>query len=436
MNGRVTARFRPRRRTGGQRSLAMRLAALLVAGAVVASLVYLAMTAQRSVPLISYYNLKAAFQNAQNLDSYAVVRIAGKRVGQVTGTSFTRGLAVADLELRGVRALPIDTRARIRLEGLLGATFVELIPGHDKQTLPPGTTIPASSTSTTTSLFDVIGTFDPRRRADLRATLRGLGEGFLGRGSQLNNALTVAPTTFRDTTTVANAVNARAGAAQRFFPDTESAAAAFDPVRWDMALGWDPEARALAPFADQRAAIQGMLEQAPPALSAIQQGLAENQPLLRETAAFARATIELTNPAPSALRAATALLRASPAPLQTTQTLLNQAAAAIPPTLRLLTSINPLIEPSIRSLKNNIPGFNALAIRGCDFLGTLANWRDALAYGTQGGGSIGPANVFRTQLYAGPESIGSDGTAKPQTVIGHDRNPPPCRAATEHLPVP
>ena len=45
-----------------------------------------------------------------------------------------------------------------------------------------------------TYVDDIIDALDRRRRASLRTTLRGLGEGFLGRGDELNVALQDAQT--------------------------------------------------------------------------------------------------------------------------------------------------------------------------------------------------------------------------------------------------
>src|SRR5439155_21375099 len=120
------------------------------------------------------------------------------------------------------------------------------------------------------------------------------------------------------------------------------------PVRADLARGFEPQARALRPFVDRRGAVQRTLEAAPPALDAMRRGLAQTDPLLVETARFARATVRFTRPAPAALRGAAALLRESRRPLRSSRTLLEQTAHAVPPTLELTARIDPLIAPSIR----------------------------------------------------------------------------------------
>jgi virulence factor Mce-like protein len=393
---------------------------------VVVGLAALAITAPRGLPGASYYEVTAEFRSAANLTPFSEVRMAGKRVGQVTGLSSERGVARVRLQLDpDIQPLPSDTRARIRLKGLLGAKFVDLTPGHDGQPLPDGGTIPLARTSTTVELFDVLDSLDARRRASLGRLVRGLGQGFLGRGEQLNAALGDAPPMFRGLRDLAAGVNAREGAAERFFPSLESAAAAYDPVRNELALGFDPQARSLRPFMDRGPAVQEALEDAPPALDALREGLARNDPLLRETALYASATTRFTRSAPSALRGTAALMRDSGDPLRNSRALLRLTARAVPPTLDFTRTIDPLIEPSIRSMRNSVPGFREVGGRSCDVLDFARNWRSALGFGIPGKGELGNQNFFRVVNSVNPEPTGK---------FGRNRYPAPCVAGDEVVP--
>ncbi|WP_050897236.1 MlaD family protein [Patulibacter medicamentivorans] len=392
---------RPLRRAPQGRSLRASYAIAAACLLAIGGLLVLGATAQRGLPGSDHYELTADFANAANLGRYAEIRIAGRRVGQVTEIALHGGASRVRLQLNGdVRPLREGTTARVRLKGLLGAKFVELRPARRGAPLRDGATIPTARTSTTVELFDLFEALDQPRRAHLQATLRGLGTGFLGRGEELNDALADFPSALGDLTAVASAINAHDGAAARFAPSLDAAAGAFDPVRDDLTRGWQPQARAVAPFVDRRPAVQATLEQAPPALDAVRDGLHRSDPLLRQTARLSRSVQRLTVPAPAALRATTALLRDSRPALRTANTLLRQTADAVPPTVGLTRRVDPLIDPVGRALRGGLPLFAELERRHCDLLGFARNWRSMLAYGIPSPHPIGPQNGLRVTLVA------------------------------------
>jgi virulence factor Mce-like protein len=399
----------------------------LAAGAILllAGLFALAITAQKGLPGLPYYNVTAQFRDAKNLTRFADVRMAGKRVGQVREVKSRHGIAQVQLQLQpGTTPLRDDTTARIRLKGLLGAKYVELTAGTHGKPMPNGGTIPMKRTSTTVELFDVLDSLDAKRRASLGRTVRGLGQGFYHRGDELNQSVQDSPPLFRDMIRVADAVAARPGAAERFFPSLESAAAAYDPVREDAGRGFDPGARSLRPFVDRRPSVQAALEVAPSAFDTLRDGLTRNDPLLQETARWAVSVRRLTRPAPAAL------MHDSPGPLRTSRTLLANAASAVRPTIRFTDRIDPLISPSIRSLRNSTPGFRELGRRGCDFIPFARNWRSMLGFGLETDHPIGSANFFRLTFVSNEEAVADTGQKSHE---GKNRYPNPCVSGTERL---
>ena len=68
------------------------------------------------------------------------VRLAGVKVGSVTGLELdpVTFRARADLTVRDTIELPDDTAVVISSEGLLGGSFVELLPGGSPFNLEPG----------------------------------------------------------------------------------------------------------------------------------------------------------------------------------------------------------------------------------------------------------------------------------------------------------
>jgi phospholipid/cholesterol/gamma-HCH transport system substrate-binding protein len=390
----MTARRRkrpdPRRRT---------LLAALLGAVVIAVLGYTALTAGNGLPLKSYYYLNARWGNAAELDPYSDVRIAGVLVGQVLTTSFTGGAATVRLQLEpSVRPLRTDTTARIRLRGLIGAKYVELSPGTQGTAMRSEATIPSSQTSTAVGVFDVLATLDSKRRADLRALLGGLGQGFLGRGAQLGSALGQSPALASDVRVVADAVNARPGAAQRLVPGAESLTAAFDPSRRELVAGWDPQARALAPLTGERRSVRATLSAAPTALDQIRAGLAQTDPLLNEVGPLSRNLIKLTGLAPAALRSATALLRSAAAPLARTRVLAGTLSAAAGPALRLLAAAWPLAAPVTKVLGNQIPPLTQLTRYSCDVAGWARDWSALFALGSPPQTPSGPVGLARAAV--------------------------------------
>jgi ABC-type transporter Mla subunit MlaD len=349
----------------------------------------------------------------------------------VLGTSFDHGTAVVRLQLsRSIAPLRSNTTARIRLQGVIGAKYIELVPSKTGAELRSGSSLPASRTSTSVSVFDVLSQFDARRRADLRATLGGLGEGLLGRGAQLGDALGQAPALVADFRSVADAVNARPGAAARFLPGAESLSAAIDPVRTALADGFAPEARALQPFVDERASVERLLTRASRALATVRSGLAGTDPLLSQTQSLSNELVQLTGPAPAALTAATTLLHDARAPLRNARTLLAALRATTPPTLRLLNAAAPLAAPSTKALANSVPGLTQLNRYSCDVTGWATAWYRLFELGGPPATSAGQSGFIRVAFV--PNDVIATPN-KPGSIFQRYYSPP-CTASFDKAP--
>jgi phospholipid/cholesterol/gamma-HCH transport system substrate-binding protein len=103
------------------------------------------------------YELLARFPSVAGVAPGTDVRIAGLKVGTVTGAELDAGSFQAVLRLaidEGIR-LPADSSAAITQEGLLGGSFVALIPGGDSELLRPGDEI--TDTQGATDLMALVG---------------------------------------------------------------------------------------------------------------------------------------------------------------------------------------------------------------------------------------------------------------------------------------
>lgn len=414
--------------------------AALLSVALLVGLTLIAIVAPRGVPLLSYYDVDAQFDNASEIADLSQVRIAGRHVGQVTGSSFENGHAVVRMALYpGAKPLRSDTRARIRLNGLLGAKFVELIPGHRGRLLRSGSTLPARQTSTAVDLLTVLQAFDKPTRLHLQTTVRGLGEGFLGRGQEINHALTVAPGFLGHVGSATGSVVAQKGAASRFVPSAELLARAYDPVRGDLASGFAPEAQVLQAFVDKRTQVHRTLDVAPASLESLRRGLSASTPLLDQTAGLARAAIAFTGPAPAALRQTTALLNEAGPALVSTKPALQNLSAAVPNTLAFLGGVRPVIGPAIDALHQSLPELAALGRHSCDVLDFAKNWRSTLGFGVAtsagplaaGEPGLGPLNSLRVIAVRALSELEADAPQYGSQV--HDTYPAPCTATKQRL---
>lgn len=103
--------------------------------------------------------VRALFPNASGVNVGTDVRVAGLKVGSVTGQALdpqTYQVSVT-LALDPAVKLPADSSAAITSEGLLGSTFVALTPGGSETPLKSGDTI--TDTQGAMDLMGLIGQF-------------------------------------------------------------------------------------------------------------------------------------------------------------------------------------------------------------------------------------------------------------------------------------
>ncbi|MBY0431455.1 MAG: MlaD family protein [Rhodospirillales bacterium] len=85
------------------------------------------------------YPVLARFNRADGLNLGSDVRMAGVSVGKVSVQQLdSRFRAVVTLTIRPGIPLTRDTAAVIRTDGLLGAKYIELVPGGAEEDIRPG----------------------------------------------------------------------------------------------------------------------------------------------------------------------------------------------------------------------------------------------------------------------------------------------------------
>ncbi len=89
------------------------------------------------------YPLTASFRSAEGVAVGTDVRLAGVKVGTITGIDLNPKTFFADVELTvqdGIE-VPTDSTALVSSEGLLGGNYLEIQPGGAPDNLGPGDSI-------------------------------------------------------------------------------------------------------------------------------------------------------------------------------------------------------------------------------------------------------------------------------------------------------
>ncbi|MHB8690341.1 MAG: MlaD family protein [Solirubrobacteraceae bacterium] len=120
----------------------------------------------------------------------AQVRVAGKIAGAVSTTEPSPTTLKVDAYLNGAYA-PLGRGARIHVGVLLGTTLVYLVvsPGDRHHPLPPGTVIPESRVTLSSSLPQALEAFNAATRSALARNITVIGGGWAGLGQQTNGAI-------------------------------------------------------------------------------------------------------------------------------------------------------------------------------------------------------------------------------------------------------
>ena len=164
-----------RRRVAVDAALVLAFALLCIAG-----MEFLAVSIGQPNPLSSAYRVRAVFADADGVPTAADVRVAGIRVGTVTGVAHDPadpGATVVTLRIQDSRAVPVysNASARVRPKTLIGEKYVDLDPGDPRGTpIPSNGTLPRSRTSTTVELDQIFNAFDARTREQQRLVLQAL----------------------------------------------------------------------------------------------------------------------------------------------------------------------------------------------------------------------------------------------------------------------
>lgn len=189
-------------RTAREHILGSRLVLGVLTILILLLVVYLSYISENGLPFVPTYRVNVQVANADELDKNADVRVGGARVGQILtitpeppSRTWPHPYAQLGLALdTNLRPLPADTHYRIRLASILGAKYLELIPGHRRSGgVPDGGTLTLNQRPgldhelAFVDLDKALRIFAPSTRASLRSLVQKLGDSLAGRGNQIND---------------------------------------------------------------------------------------------------------------------------------------------------------------------------------------------------------------------------------------------------------
>jgi phospholipid/cholesterol/gamma-HCH transport system substrate-binding protein len=159
----------------------------------VSGLLFMAInTGQRFGPLPPVYHVLFDVNDAAGLVEGSDVRIAGIPVGKVTSVETTDRGARVTLGIepgKGFDPVYTDGVVLIRPKSLLGEKYVDMQRGVSNMPIPDGGQLPRSQAFTQVEVDQILNNSDAKTRQALSVNFTTLGQGFAGRGQDINATL-------------------------------------------------------------------------------------------------------------------------------------------------------------------------------------------------------------------------------------------------------
>ncbi len=268
--------------------------------------VFLSYNANNGLPFVPTYNIKVELPEGAGLQPSNQVRIAGTRVGVVSGLSIRqnkrtgRVSAIADLKLeKGIEPLPADTKATVLSVSAIGLKYLELEKGSSSQTIKAGHTIPVSQTTEPVNIDELFNMFDRKTRTAIKVNTNNFGDGLAGRGLGLNNTIAeLRPLVTKAVPVLHNLALPKTGLAQ-LFEGLDRAASQTAAVANANAEGWSDADTFFTAWASVSKSLEATIEGGPASLEQATYSLPHEAPFLEKAATF----MHLLRPSANALRA-------------------------------------------------------------------------------------------------------------------------------------
>jgi hypothetical protein len=339
-----------------------------------------------------------------------------------------------ELQLEHGTAVPVDSRVVLRANGLLGARYVEIVPGRSPTKLSAGSVLRGGEGSLTFGVTDALDTFDAETRGRLGEMIGGLGSGVLGRGEGLNRALLAGSDAIVPARRLFASVAREQRALDTLVPSLAAAAGTLDRNKLAFGKLLRPAGAALEPFARAGDDVRDTLREGPSSLRAARAGLDAGRGLLAAVHGLSEAARPALARAPGALRATSLLLREARRPVGRARRLVDAVPPSVPAALRLTAGLRPVARPLVRTFDDLRTVADRVAPHQCDIVNFAAVFRSMTGFGGIGEGPVGPAMQFRLQAAVTPpeEALG---TTKLSGLVKRIGYPEPCRFLATPYPI-
>src|SRR5262249_27309268 len=153
----------------------------------------------------------------------------------------------------------------VRPKSALGLKYLDITPGKSKQTLQPGATIPLSQAKPRAVEYeDLFSTFNKQTRDSARASLKGFGDAFAGRGASINQAIAAFNPFFKHLTPVMQTLAKPDTQLVNFFKNINRASAEVVPVAKVQGELFGKLARTFDAISACSGCLQQTIEKSPP----------------------------------------------------------------------------------------------------------------------------------------------------------------------------
>lgn len=198
--------------------------------------VFFSYNANKGLPFVSTYEIKAELPSAASLVSGNEVRIAGVRVGLISQVKAKqlddgRSIAVATMKLdESVRPVPEDSTVLVRQRSAMGLKYLLLTPGKSGEGLKEGGTIPESQAEEPVDMDQWFNMFQAPVRKAIQKNLADYGGAFAARGADINLILRDLPELLEVAEPVTRNLSSRQTDLRGFVRGLAQAAAEVAPV--------------------------------------------------------------------------------------------------------------------------------------------------------------------------------------------------------------
>jgi virulence factor Mce-like protein len=364
--------------------------------------VYVSYNANRGLPFVPTYRVHVNVPNAAKLNPGDAVKVAGARIGQVLQEQAIppSGSSPAFTQLTlalGVREhLPIDSTFEILPLSILGAKYLNVTLGQSKVNMPAGGTFTlAHYPVQPVELDQAFSAFNPTAQKGIQATLQGVGDGFAGRGADLNYIFTALYQLLPAGINVSRVFLSPKTDLTGFINGLWRFTTALAPVSPAFGRFWVDAATVFTAWAQADQAFGETLDLAPQVEATGTSALTAITPVLREAAEFSQEIAPGTKLVASASQnvantfaAGVPVFKATPSVVPALEGLNSALASIFPPSTNELTYALNGLQATFASLGTTLTAINPSQTT-CNVMGILLrNVGSVVSFGSSSGSTV------------------------------------------------